>query len=67
MTLVEKVKDALAQAQPGQGMTDDLRRLSEFNAEMKRLGIAKQQEYNLPLLDTIGRSAHRWPTSPKPL
>lgn len=67
MTLVEKVKEALAKAQPSHGMSDDLRRLSEFNAEMKRLGIAKQQEYNLPLLDTIGRSVHRWPTSSKPL
>jgi hypothetical protein len=65
VTIVEKVKDALAAAPSDQTMSDELRRLSEFNAEMKRLGIAKQYEYDLPLLDTIGRHAHRSPVSPK--
>ena len=64
MSIVEKVKDALAQEEPGRGMSDELRRLSEFNAEMHRLGIAKRREYDLPLLDTIGRAAtHRSPGS----
>ena len=32
--------------------------LTEFYTEMQRLGIAKQQAYTLPPLDTIGRQLY---------
>ncbi len=58
MTLVEKVQKVL-DAPPRTAAPDELRRLSEFYAEMTRLGLVKKQEYNLPLIDTIGRSVLR--------
>jgi len=34
-------------------------RLQEFYEEMKRLGVAKKQEYSLPPLDTIGQRLYQ--------
>lgn len=38
---------------------EELSRLRHFYAEMKREGLALKQSYDLPLLDTIGITAHR--------
>ena len=58
MSLVEQVRKVL-DAPPDAETSDELRRLSDFYAEMTRLGFVKKQEYNLPLIDTIGRSVLR--------
>lgn len=46
---------------------EDLRRLQEFYVEMQRQGLVRKREYDLPLVDTIGRElCHPPPTdSPK--
>lgn len=46
---------------------EDLRRLQEFYVEMQRQGLVRKREYDLPLVDTIGRELyHPQPTdSPK--
>lgn len=38
---------------------EDLTRLRVFYAEMQREGLALKQRYDLPLVDTIGITAHR--------
>lgn len=65
MSIVDEVQEALSEANPVGKMSDGLRRLSEFNEEMKRRGIVKKREYNLPLIDTIGRSGNIWKKAPK--
>ena len=39
---------------------DDLARLQEFYLEMTRKGLVRKKEYDLPLVDTIGRGLYRF-------
>jgi len=37
---------------------DDLARLQKFYLEMTRKGLVRKKEYDLPLVDTIGRGLY---------
>jgi hypothetical protein len=58
MSISEKLKDVLREE--GQKFEDNLDfvKLQEFYVEMKNKGLVRKQEYNLPPLDTIGRSIY---------
>lgn len=38
---------------------EDLARLQEFYLQMTRKGLVRKQEYDLPLVDTIGRGLYQ--------
>lgn len=55
METVLEIKKLLAEKGHVFGSDPDFVRLREFYEEMKRLGLAKRQEYSLPPLDTAGQ------------
>ena len=55
MSITKELQEALAQFEQAAARDSDLRQLREFYEEAKREGLAKQPEYDLPELDTIGR------------
>jgi hypothetical protein len=58
MSLVEQLAEEIAQVSAARSATDEFIRLSAFYDEMKRLGLTKKSEYELPLIDTIGRTLY---------
>ncbi len=58
MSLVEELKHEVARNAKELSSSEEFVRLSAFYEEMKRLGISKKQEYEFPLIDTVGRSIY---------
>ena len=58
MSFVEEVEKEIAMISAARAESDDFIRLSTFYDEMKRLGMNKKHEYNLPLIDTVGRTLY---------
>jgi hypothetical protein len=65
MSLVEEVEKEIALISAARAEADDFIRLSAFYDEMKRLGMNKKHEYDLPLIDTVGRTLYRGSAGPK--
>ena len=59
MTIVEQLRKIAAEQAASFPREPGLRDLTEFYDEMVRLGIAKKNVYELPRLDTTGRSVQR--------
>ncbi len=55
MTIVDEIHKLMSEFPPTTPEAEELQRLSRFLTEMKRIGVAKTQEYNLPRPDTLGR------------
>jgi len=58
-TTVEKLQEALRKFQEQVAADQDFARLRDFYLEMDRKGFLIKKEYNLPPLDTIGRTAYQ--------
>lgn len=56
MPITTQVEEAIEKFAQAPKHPEELLRLTEFYDRMKGLGLAKKQEYDLPLIDTIGRS-----------
>jgi hypothetical protein len=56
-SIVRQVQGLLGAFEAATRDPDELRRLSDFYDRMKREGVATTRPYNLPQLDTIGRSS----------
>ena len=54
----KKVQEAVRQDKNGFFKNPKVKKLQEDYEEMKKLGLAKKQEYTLPRLDTVGMSFH---------
>ncbi len=59
MSITEEVNRIIGEQEKKMAEGTGSIELAEFYAEMRRLGIAKKQEYSLPPLDTIGRQLYR--------
>ena len=57
MTIEENVKSVLANKD--KIFIDDPQKLLEFIEELKKDGLLSKKEYDLPLMDTVGRSLYR--------
>lgn len=55
--ITESLEDIVFRLQEQRKTDSNLHNLQAFCREMERLGLVKKQEYNLPLLDTVGRYA----------
>ncbi|MFH0823177.1 MAG: hypothetical protein V2B18_10545 [Pseudomonadota bacterium] len=55
MSIVDDVNKVISEFPANAEHPAELARLSRFFVEMKRAGIAKTQEYNLPRPNTLGR------------
>jgi hypothetical protein len=55
----EEVVDAIQEFKHIAGNDQGLKQLSDFYEEMKKAGIAQNQRYSLPAVDTIGASTPR--------
>ncbi|MEW6348780.1 MAG: hypothetical protein AB1646_06930 [Thermodesulfobacteriota bacterium] len=55
MSITDKLQGLISEFPRTTPDTEELQRLSQFLIEMKRMGVAKTQEYNLPRPDTLGR------------
>ena len=55
----QDVTDAVEDFNRRTANDEALQQLREFYDEMKRTGIAQTQRYDLPPVDTIGRTAYR--------
>lgn len=58
MSLVDEVAEVIAGDAVARGASDEFVRLSAFYDRMKRLGLVRKQEYDLPLIDTVGRTLY---------
>lgn len=58
MSVVEELEQLFQSFQPKPDRAEELKRLSEFFEAMKAEGVASIREYDLPQLDTVGRSLH---------
>jgi hypothetical protein len=56
MDILEQLKKELADFPSGSKNPEDLARLQEFLERMKKAGIARTREYDLPPPDTLGRN-----------
>ena len=56
MPLIDELTDEVARVSAVRTGDDELARLTEFYDRMKSLGLVRKREYDLPLIDTIGRS-----------
>ncbi len=58
MTLREQVEQTLSEEREIT-KRPDFQKLNDFYEEMKKEGVALKKEYDLPPMDTIGRSLYR--------
>ncbi len=63
-SIVEQVQEAIASAPTDPSRGEELRRMREFVAEATAKGLVVRREYELPLVDTIGRLAN-WGDAPR--
>lgn len=54
----KKIQEAVWQDKKGFLKNPEVRKLQEYYEKMKKLGLAKKQEYTLPRLDTVGVSCY---------
>ncbi len=66
MTLTESVQRVLVEDEQKFAEREEFRNLQEFYTEMQKRGIALKHEYDLPALDTIGRTMYSIASPPKP-
>lgn len=59
MTLVDQVRQVLDQGLLQADALPEFRDLQAFYTRMKEAGLLVKQEYELPPLDTVGRSVYR--------
>lgn len=59
MSVTDEIEKLVSEKSGPLSMDADLRALSAFYEAAKRDGIVKAPVYDLPLIDTIGRSLHR--------
>lgn len=59
MRIEERIDEASQTFEREHSGDEDLNRLRRFYAEMKQESLVLKQMYDLPLLDTIGITAHR--------
>lgn len=59
MTLVERIKEAEADISAKRSGDATLRELLAFYREKQREGAVLKRTYDLPPVDTIGKTAHR--------
>lgn len=59
MTLVEEVQAATAEELLRRSSDDSLRELREFYEQKQKEGAVIRRTYDLPPIDTIGRTAYR--------
>jgi len=58
MEIIEKVKQVLTEEEEERTGNPNFQKLRDFYDTMKREGIAINQGYKLPPMDTIGRRLH---------
>lgn len=58
MSIEERVKQTLEENRESFANDPEFTKLQEFYLEMQRLGLVRQQEYDLPPLDTSGRRVY---------
>ncbi len=58
MSLIDELTDEVQRVYAVRTGDDELARLTEFYDRMKSLGLVRKREYDLPLIDTIGRSLY---------
>ena len=58
MTIEKKMEEVLAQPNSHGPDNPEFQRLREFYEQKKREGVVRRQEYDLPPLDTIGRTLY---------
>jgi hypothetical protein len=58
-TTVEKLQETLRKFEEQAAGDRDFARLRDFYLEMSRKGFLIKKEYDLPLIDTIGRAAYQ--------
>lgn len=56
MNIAEQIQVAMAEHLAEPKDKEELSRLQEFLQKMMDAGVAKKQQYDIPQLDTIGRS-----------
>ncbi len=54
MSITKKVK-AVLEAEKEKMQKSKTSKLTEYYEQVKKLGIVKKQEYNIPPIDTVGR------------
>jgi hypothetical protein len=59
MTLREEVEKALSETKEELSKRPEFKRLNDFYETMKREGVIRPKEYDLPQLDTVGRRLYR--------
>ncbi len=52
--IADRIQEEMAKCQSIFGKDKGFQELQKFYEEMRKNGIAKKQEYNIPPLDTIG-------------
>lgn len=58
MSTTQELERTLTELSAARRGDTDLARLSRFYEHMKQLGMVVKKEYDLPPLDTIGRTAY---------
>jgi len=59
MGIAEQVAETVREAEKKLAESKSFRELRDFYAEMQQRGMVVKKEYDLPLLDTIGRDIYR--------
>ena len=59
MTIVEQVEAAIREVELARRGDKTLQSLREFRDRMREAGLLVTKPYDLPLVDTIGRTAHQ--------
>lgn len=62
MTIAERLETVIAERQAAFLQEPGYKELQTFYEEMVRQGIAKKNKYELPQLDTVGRTLTRVPS-----
>lgn len=58
MEIIEKVKQVLTEEEDGRTSNSNFQKLRDFYETMKKAGVAINQGYKLPPIDTIGRRSY---------
>lgn len=56
MNIVEKIQQTLNEYPADSNNQEELLRLQDFLHKMEEAGIARKRQYDIPLVDTLGRS-----------
>lgn len=56
---VKQVQETIRAVEQQAGDNPELLKLQEFYLDMQRKGLVRKREYDLPLVDTIGRELYK--------